>query len=97
MNILAEKLSPRELLVMKGWCDGLTNLELTSAMHISEKTLGTYRGRVLKKLQATNPRHATYLWGLAERTAPDEKQLDAIVTMIARMAGKVALKRVLPQ
>ncbi len=49
-----EGLSPRQLQVFRGLVKGYTNLELSWELHISVKTVETYRARIYEKLQLHN-------------------------------------------
>ncbi|HVO21171.1 MAG TPA: response regulator transcription factor [Anaeromyxobacter sp.] len=46
-----DELSPRELQVLKMVARGSTMREIGQALHVSEKTVATYRARVAKKLR----------------------------------------------
>jgi len=50
---LHEKLSDREFQVMLMIAEGKTLREIADALHISEKTVGTYRTRILEKMNMT--------------------------------------------
>lgn len=49
-----EKLSRREIQVLRLLINGRKNIEIASALSISDKTVSTYRARVMKKLNAKN-------------------------------------------
>ncbi len=49
---LIERLSDRELVVMKYLANGLTNKQIADEMFISNKTVSTYKSRLLLKLNA---------------------------------------------
>jgi len=49
-----EALSPRQLQVFKGLVEGYTNLDLARDLHLSVKTVETYRARIYEKLQLHN-------------------------------------------
>jgi two-component system invasion response regulator UvrY len=47
----APLLSPKELDVVRLIANGLTSVQIASAMHVSPKTIGTYRSRIYQKLE----------------------------------------------
>lgn len=49
-----EKLSRREIQVLRLLINGRKNIEIALALSISDKTVSTYRARVMKKLNAKN-------------------------------------------
>jgi len=49
-----DRLSARELRVMLYLAEGKTISEISSALHIAEKTVSTYRSRVLEKMDMKN-------------------------------------------
>ncbi|HEY3354543.1 MAG TPA: response regulator transcription factor [Polyangia bacterium] len=49
-----ERLSPREFEVMRGIASGQTASEIAAAMHLSVKTVSTYRARLLEKMGMAN-------------------------------------------
>lgn len=49
-----EKLSRREIQVLRLLINGRKNIEIALALGISDKTVSTYRARVMKKLNAKN-------------------------------------------
>lgn len=49
-----DKLSDRELAVFMALCRGLSNKEIASDMLLSEKTVSTYKTRLMDKLNVTN-------------------------------------------
>ena len=49
-----EKLSRREIQVLRLLINGRKNIEIASSLNISDKTVSTYRARIMKKLNAKN-------------------------------------------
>lgn len=49
-----EKLSRREIQVLRLLINGRKNIEIALALSISDKTVSTYRARIMKKLNAKN-------------------------------------------
>lgn len=49
-----EKLSGREIQVLRLLINGRKNIEIAIALNISDKTVSTYRSRIMKKLSAKN-------------------------------------------
>ncbi len=49
-----EKLSRREIQVLRLLINGNKNIEIASSLNISDKTVSTYRARIMKKLNAKN-------------------------------------------
>ena len=49
-----EKLSRREIQVLRLLINGRKNIEIASSLNISDKTVSTYRARIIKKLNAKN-------------------------------------------
>ena len=49
-----KKLSLREVVVLKMLCDGKRNKEIALELKINEKTVSTYRNRIMKKLSVRN-------------------------------------------
>lgn len=95
MNLLHDKLSERERQILVGLCNGQSFAQIAEVMRgASAQSLGVAAWRMYPKIGARNAIEAAYKWGCGEFKEPDEAQLDAIVTAIARLAGKVALKRV---
>lgn len=60
------KLSPRELLVVTYLALGLTNRDIGEICGISQKTIDTHRGHVMRKLNARNNADMTR-WAIAVR------------------------------
>jgi two-component system response regulator EvgA len=50
---LLASLSDRELMVLQQLARGMTNMQIADAMILSNKTISTYKTRLLKKLNAT--------------------------------------------
>lgn len=93
MNLLHDKLTEREREVIQAWCDGKHNPEICADLEIAEKTLGTYRLRILRKLGATGPRHACALWERNSDGYPS-RELESLAEKIAEQAMAIA-KRML--
>jgi len=53
-NKLYKKLSMREVEVLKLLCSGRRNKEISKELEINEKTVSTYKARLMKKLNVTN-------------------------------------------
>lgn len=51
---LYQKLSMREIEVLKLICNGKKNNEIANELNINPKTVSTYKSRLMKKLNATN-------------------------------------------
>uniref|UniRef100_UPI00404B0D50 LuxR C-terminal-related transcriptional regulator n=1 Tax=Flavobacterium sp. TaxID=239 RepID=UPI00404B0D50 len=51
---LFDKISNRELQALKHFCDGKKNHEIAELMHVSNKTVATYKSRLLSKLKVSN-------------------------------------------
>ena len=49
-----KKLSMREVEVLKMLCDGKRNKEIALELKLNEKTVSTYRSRIMKKLRVRN-------------------------------------------
>ena len=49
-----KKLSMREVEVLKMLCDGKRNKEIAMELKLNEKTVSTYRSRIMKKLRVRN-------------------------------------------
>jgi two-component system, NarL family, invasion response regulator UvrY len=50
-----ETLSPREIEVLKLLVEGKRNIEIASNLEINQKTVNTYKTRLMKKLEVKNP------------------------------------------
>ena len=50
-----ETLSPRELEVLKLLIEGKRNIEISSSLNINQKTVNTYKTRLMRKLEVKNP------------------------------------------
>lgn len=50
-----EKLSPREVEVLKLLIEGKRNIEISSSLNINQKTVNTYKTRLMRKLEVKNP------------------------------------------
>ena len=53
-RIMFKKLSMREVEVLKMLCDGKRNKEIALELKLNEKTVSTYRSRIMKKLSVRN-------------------------------------------
>ncbi|QGZ71103.1 response regulator transcription factor [Aeromonas hydrophila] len=51
---IMEMLSNREMSVLRAICSGLSNKEIAADMVLSEKTVSTYKVRLMQKLQVNN-------------------------------------------
>jgi len=51
---MISQLSPRELNVLRALARGESNINIASSLHISRKTVSTYRSRLQHKLQVSN-------------------------------------------
>ena len=51
---LYQKLSVREIEVLKLICNGKKNNEIAKELNINPKTVSTYKSRLMKKLNVTN-------------------------------------------
>jgi two-component system response regulator FimZ (fimbrial Z protein) len=49
-----KKLSMREVEVLKMLSDGKRNIEIAAELKLNEKTVSTYRSRIMKKLRVRN-------------------------------------------
>lgn len=49
-----EILSPREIEVLKFLVDGAKNIDIVKQLEINQKTVNTYKTRILKKLNVEN-------------------------------------------
>lgn len=49
-----EILSPREIEVLKFLVDGTKNIDIVKQLEINQKTVNTYKTRILKKLNVEN-------------------------------------------
>ncbi|VVO37569.1 response regulator transcription factor [Pseudomonas fluorescens] len=54
---LIEKLSDRELTIFQGLARGLNNKDIADSMHLSHKTISTYKTRLIEKLKVTSLVH----------------------------------------
>jgi two-component system response regulator EvgA len=54
-EIKISKLSPKELDVLRHLAKGIKVVEIAGLMHISDKTVSTYKSRILDKLELKNP------------------------------------------
>lgn len=50
-----ETLSPREVEVLKLLIEGKRNIEISSSLNINQKTVNTYKTRLMRKLEVKNP------------------------------------------
>ena len=50
-----ETLSPREVEVLKLLIEGKRNIDISSSLQINQKTVNTYKTRLMKKLEVENP------------------------------------------
>lgn len=95
MNLLHDKLTELERHILQGLCAGQSFAEIAAVLRdTSPGSVRMAAFRMYPKIGASCAIEAAYKWGCGEVREPDEKQLDAIVTGIARLAGKVVLKRV---
>ena len=50
-----ETLSPREVEVLKLLIEGKRNIEISACLKINQKTVNTYKTRLMRKLEVENP------------------------------------------
>ena len=50
-----ETLSPREIEVLKLLIEGKRNIEISVSLKINQKTVNTYKTRLMRKLEVENP------------------------------------------
>lgn len=95
MNLLHDKLTARERQIIKGMCSGQTFEEIAAIMRdVAPHSVSSAASRMYPKIGARNAIEAAYKWGCAEVREPSKIDLDAVMAEIARLAGKVVLKRI---
>ena len=52
---LVSSLSPREIEVLKLLIEGKRNIEISASLKINQKTVNTYKTRLMRKLEVENP------------------------------------------
>lgn len=51
---LQERLSTREYQILQNWVAGISLNDIAQSLHLSPKTVSTYKARIMEKLGVTN-------------------------------------------